>query len=210
MHSTDVLAWIGDGSVFCADCKPQPTAKALAVGYDDTSACFADDEAALVGHTCDACGACYVHAAGWLPHADAVGPMVTWYRCATCATVHPSADADNAPGCRFCGGRCAVDEGRARIVAEAERSFAWPGGYPLYLVLADGGALCPACVRKEWRSLLAADPARQWTPVGVGVHWEGEPLQCCHCWGDIPSAYGPTDPPDPDSDGPMVPTGGAS
>jgi hypothetical protein len=209
MHSTDILAWTVDGSVFCPDCKPAPTSRAAAVGHDDVSPWFADDEASLVGRTCDACGACYVDAAGWLPHADAVGPLVTWYRCATCATAHPSADAGKAPPCRFCGGRCTADAQRARIVAEAERAYAWPGGYPLHLVLADGGELCPACAGKEWRLLLAADPAREWTPVGAEVHWEGEPLHCCHCYSELPSAYGPVDPPDPDYDGPMVPTGGA-
>ena len=41
--------------------------------------------------------------------------------------------------------------GAARIVRR-ER-YAWPGGYPLVLVLTDGAVLCPTCVTAEWGSI---------------------------------------------------------
>ena len=28
-------------------------------------------------------------------------------------------------------------------------AYAWPGGYPLYYLCADGGILCPQCANKE-------------------------------------------------------------
>jgi hypothetical protein len=32
--------------------------------------------------------------------------------------------------------------------------FAWPGGYPLYLICSDGGSLCFDCARKEARYII--------------------------------------------------------
>ena len=55
MHAAEVLAWVSDGAVFCPDCQPAPTSRAAAVGHDDVSPWFGDDEAALVGATCDGC-----------------------------------------------------------------------------------------------------------------------------------------------------------
>ena len=34
--------------------------------------------------------------------------------------------------------------------------YAWPGGYPLHLFLADGGTLCIDCARREWRRVAWA------------------------------------------------------
>lgn len=68
-------------------------------------------------------------------------------------------------------------------------SWAWPGGYPLYYICKDGGEVCPACA-----NLFEADPDA-WNPdqttlIGVSTHWEGEPIICEHCNGEIESAYG--------------------
>ncbi len=68
-------------------------------------------------------------------------------------------------------------------------SFAWPGGYPLYYLCADGGILCPDCANGDDVAQADADD-KQWHVTGVDVHWEGQPLTCDHCNGSIESAYG--------------------
>ena len=75
-------------------------------------------------------------------------------------------------------------------------AYAWPGGYPLYYLCADGGTLCPACANKENVHTHHAGMCRcpendaQWCIVFQEVHWEGQPLICDHCGVAIPSAYG--------------------
>lgn len=221
MHAADILAWTCDGAVFCPSCKPEPTARAAAVGHDDVHPWFADAEAALVGATCDGCRACYVsngtlRDGDWLPFADCEPPYVYFYRCPECEAAQPSTDGGKAPACGRCGyGPCitptADGRKRAQWTAEARKGAAWPGGYPVHAVMADGEPLCFRCVDREAHRLLAAEPERDWRIVGVAVHWEGEPLECAHCGSAMASAYGPEDcdPPDPDGEGPLVPMGGA-
>ena len=70
-------------------------------------------------------------------------------------------------------------------------AFAWPGGYPLYYILADGETMCVLCangMNDSDASPDAEDP--QWRIVGYEIHWEGEPLVCAHCRTEIHSAYG--------------------
>ena len=89
-------------------------------------------------------------------------------------------------------------------------SYAWPGGYPLYYPLADGGGcLCPECANKniglinaEMREAreFVADPknakrgyrrdAGQWEIGAPEAHWEGSPIICENCNAQIESAYG--------------------
>lgn len=76
-------------------------------------------------------------------------------------------------------------------------AFAWPGGYPLVYVFADGGCMCPDCVNANVTEVDAAnrgEPLRNshggWAVDSVEVHWEGEPLHCDHCGKEIESAYG--------------------
>ena len=79
----------------------------------------------------------------------------------------------------------------------ARENYAWPGGYPLYLLCADGEVLCPDCARREWKLVAYATrhPGhdRQWEVVGVDIHWEGPPEHCAHCNSEIESAYGDPD-----------------
>ena len=37
-------------------------------------------------------------------------------------------------------------------------AYAWPGGYPIYYVLADGETLCPACANRENGSIAVTSP----------------------------------------------------
>lgn len=74
--------------------------------------------------------------------------------------------------------------------------YAWPGGYPQYLICADGGALCKTCATKEYKLILsdtrAVDLRSGWCIAGVDVNWEAVDLTCDHCGQLIESAYGET------------------
>lgn len=71
--------------------------------------------------------------------------------------------------------------------------YAWPGGYPLFFVCDDGGALCFECAHAERRQILEsiAYALRDgWRVSAVMVNWEDETLCCDHCSQRIASAYG--------------------
>lgn len=61
-------------------------------------------------------------------------------------------------------------------------AFAWPGGYPLIYLDANGDILCPACTSRE-------DEYNAPTVSGE-VYWEGPDLCCFDCNAIIESAYG--------------------
>lgn len=67
--------------------------------------------------------------------------------------------------------------------------YAWPGGYPLYYLCADGGELCSLCANKENGSEAAEDHEDpQWQLVACEVNWESL-LYCAHCNKQIEAAY---------------------
>jgi hypothetical protein len=71
--------------------------------------------------------------------------------------------------------------------------YAWPGGYPKYLLLSDGECLCKACARSEYRRVLRATrDADQsgWDVVGSDINWNDAGATCAHCYAAIESAYG--------------------
>lgn len=73
-------------------------------------------------------------------------------------------------------------------------SHAWPGGYPLVYVTADGGRLCPECANGRHGSEAGSrHPDPQWRLIGCDVHWEGCPVTCDHCGAQVESAYGVPD-----------------
>ena len=67
--------------------------------------------------------------------------------------------------------------------------YAWPGGYQCALLMADGEVIDAQAARENYR-LIRREIGRDWTPVEVFIHWEGEPLYCAHSGREIPSAYG--------------------
>lgn len=72
--------------------------------------------------------------------------------------------------------------------------YAWPGGYPLYFVMADGEAMSFAAARENRRLILEAlaRPYRHmsdWRPVAVDVNFEDADLACVHTGERIESAY---------------------
>jgi hypothetical protein len=67
--------------------------------------------------------------------------------------------------------------------------FAWPGGYPCALLMADGGVIDAQSARENYR-IIRRETGRDWKPVQVFIHWEGDSLFCAHSGREIPSAYG--------------------
>jgi hypothetical protein len=76
-------------------------------------------------------------------------------------------------------------------------SYAWPGGYPLYYLCADGGVLCPTCTNKEKHLVTSAEidgcSPSQWGIIGRDTNWEDPELFCDHCYARIESAYAESD-----------------
>lgn len=71
--------------------------------------------------------------------------------------------------------------------------FAWPGGYPCALLMADGECIDAQSARENYHQIrrnMLNPSNRDWQPVEVFIHWEGEPLYCAHSGREIPSAYG--------------------
>jgi hypothetical protein len=67
--------------------------------------------------------------------------------------------------------------------------FAWPGGYQMALLMADGEVIDAQAARENYR-LIRRETGTDWAPVDVFIHWEGEPLICAHSGREIPSSYG--------------------
>lgn len=76
--------------------------------------------------------------------------------------------------------------------------YAWPGGYPLYWIMADGGALEWNVCKTERRAMLEALrdmetnnwPMKEWLPIALVINWEDADLTCDHTGNRIESAYG--------------------
>lgn len=76
----------------------------------------------------------------------------------------------------------------------AREKYAWPGGYPLYLLMYDGEVICPSCARREWKLVARATrhpgTDTQWQVICVDINWEDDQMFCAHCNERIQSAYG--------------------
>lgn len=72
-------------------------------------------------------------------------------------------------------------------------AFAWPGGYPLYFITSDGGALAFDTVRDNLRSVLDSIRTKcddGWRVVACEVNYEDPELYDDHTGEKIESAYG--------------------
>lgn len=70
--------------------------------------------------------------------------------------------------------------------------YTFPGGYPLYFVMADGEPLSFESARENYKLLLAAIRGNcdsGWRPVAVTVNWEDPELYCSDTGKRIESAY---------------------
>jgi len=84
-----------------------------------------------------------------------------------------------------------------RILASVKQAirdkYAWPGGYPLYILMSDGEALSVAAARDNFRQICASTLCHScdgWQAAGVDVNWDDEALYCAHTGERIESAYG--------------------
>lgn len=70
-------------------------------------------------------------------------------------------------------------------------AYAWPGGYPIFYLTADGGSLCAACANGENGSEASEehDAPADWRLDASDVNWEDPALCCDHCGARIESAY---------------------
>lgn len=71
--------------------------------------------------------------------------------------------------------------------------YAWPGGYPMYLLTDDAAALCASCVKKEYRLICESTVKGHrdgWAACGSEINWEDTDLICDHCGERIESTYG--------------------
>lgn len=84
--------------------------------------------------------------------------------------------------------------------ALASGAYAFPGAYPTYFVMADGGALSFTAAESEADRIREAiaqtqadsdwhDANAQWLPVAHAVNWEDSELFCDHTGARIESAY---------------------
>ena len=89
----------------------------------------------------------------------------------------------------------------AAVKRTIRQPFAWPGGYPLYAIMDDGGALCVKCLKSEF-SLIARStiqshnhswPVDGWSAHVIDINWEDAALYCDHCNKRIESAYAEED-----------------
>lgn len=82
---------------------------------------------------------------------------------------------------------------RLRAAKEFARNvYAWPGGYPLAAITADGACLCADCVKKEWQLICAESFENTncgFRIAGVDVNWENTDLHCDHCGKHMQCAY---------------------
>lgn len=69
--------------------------------------------------------------------------------------------------------------------------YAWPGGYPIFYLMEDGGVICPDCANKESELIRVSreDHDKQWQIAAADINWEDASLYCDHCSQRIESAY---------------------
>ena len=71
----------------------------------------------------------------------------------------------------------------------AREPYAWPGGYPMYAVADDGGAICRFCAEEERESIALTNGRDGWCVVDLSVNWEDLELRCDCCGREIEAAY---------------------
>ena len=81
-----------------------------------------------------------------------------------------------------------------RIKQAIRDKYAWPGGYPLFIVMSDGEAMSIDAARKNYKLICAAYVAKDnrsgWYAIAPDINWEDTDLYCCDSGNRIESAYG--------------------
>lgn len=70
-----------------------------------------------------------------------------------------------------------------------KQGFAWPGGYPLFALLDDGGILCRHCAGTERRWIATTTGSDGWCVQALAINYEDPELRCSHCNAAIEAAY---------------------
>lgn len=75
----------------------------------------------------------------------------------------------------------------------AEGQFAFPGGYPMYFLCADGEALSWKAAQENAGlirdAIINKGADTQWEVIGYDINWEDPALFCAHSNERIESAY---------------------
>jgi len=80
----------------------------------------------------------------------------------------------------------------AEVKQFIRQPYAWPGGYPLFAITADGGCLCKDCVKDNAKQIIKDTRTNYqsgWTVMAVTVNWEDTDLVCDNCGRSIEAAY---------------------
>jgi len=70
--------------------------------------------------------------------------------------------------------------------------YAWPGGYEIHAVTADGEALCHQCTQQHLGLIVTSTVKREtdgWCVIGTDINYEDENLYCTNCNRLIEPAY---------------------
>ena len=59
-------------------------------------------------------------------------------------------------------------------------SYAWPGCYPMYYLVADMEVICPVCANDYLARTLDPEDT-QWHIVGSAINDEDQDMYCVHC-----------------------------
>ena len=79
-----------------------------------------------------------------------------------------------------------------QVKAFIREPYAWPGGYPLAMLMNDGEAVCSDCAKENLCTILGSTIDRTgdgWEVTDVFINWEDTELVCAHCNQPIQSAY---------------------
>jgi len=79
-----------------------------------------------------------------------------------------------------------------RVKDFIRQPYAWPGGYPLFAITADGGYLCKDCVKANAKLIIGStrrNLADGWAVLAVTVNWEDTDLVCDNCGKSIEAVY---------------------
>ena len=66
--------------------------------------------------------------------------------------------------------------------------YAFPGGYPKFLVMNNSECLCHNCAKENYKLIVHSTGFDGWQAYGVEIDWESE-INCDHCGDIIESAY---------------------
>lgn len=70
--------------------------------------------------------------------------------------------------------------------------YTFPGGYPMYFITRDGGALSFDAAEEQKAQIVDAmneGGQKQWEVIAVDINWDNADLYCEHTGEPIPSAY---------------------